>query len=381
MAKDYKAEYELLMVKVIDKHPFFSNLLSNFRVETREDAPYAAGVWVKNQMAHMYINPELFFAYSSDVQVGVIQHEIWHVILGHQNREYSRNHDMFNVAADLSINKNMVPQNCLPEGGCFYDVKPFKLPAKLAVEEYYKLILDDQNLQKQLGVGSGKDTIKITIDDHGVWTVEGDDEGINSDLAKEWVKKAVERCGGIGNVPGEVAHIVSEMIQPSKLDWRRILQMFVNRNVKGKREQTWMRYSKRLPGLIKGKKKALIPKLGVLIDSSGSISDEELNAFNFEVHHVHKRGIPVRVVVFDMVVHNDYEYNGKFQEIKGRGGTDVRPALTLVEKDPTISAVVVLTDMETPFPDSTKYAKQTLWISVGRNDIVPPFGKVIKMQL
>ena len=181
--KDYKAEYELLMVKVIDKHPFFSNLLSNFQIETREETPYAAGVWVKNQIAHMYINPILFFEYPSDVQVGIMQHEIWHIILGHQNREYTRNHELFNIAADLAINKNMVPQQYLPEGGCFYDVKPFKLPAKLAAEEYYKLILDDQQLQKALGMGAGKGTITITIDDHGVWTAEGDDEGINSELS------------------------------------------------------------------------------------------------------------------------------------------------------------------------------------------------------
>lgn len=378
VTKDYKAEYELLMVNCIDNHPFFSSMLSNFRIQTRTDTPYAAGVWTKDQIIHMYINPEMFFEYPSEVQIGIAQHEIWHVILNHQERKYNRDHELFNVACDLAINKNLVPDKFLPPQGCFYDKAPFNLPKGLVAEEYYKKILEDENLKQKIGSFLGKGTV-IVIDDHGVWRVEGDDSGIDPELVKEMVKKAVEKCGGIGNVPGNIQTIVSDIIQPAKIDWRSVLQMFVNKNVRGKREQTWSRFSKRLPGLVKGRKKAMIPKLGILIDASGSISDDQLEAFHSEVYHIHKRGVPVRIVVFDHIVHDEYEYEGKFHEVKGRGGTDFRPPFEAIEKIRDISAVVCLTDGEGPFPEKTRF--QTLWVITQDGNINVPFGKVIPINV
>lgn len=377
MKKDL--EVEKLFVRVVDQFPFFANILTNFRITADANFPVAAGVYVKNQLAHLRYNPELLLSFSSGIQIGVLEHEVLHVILMHQNRENNRNHLIFNIAADLSINKNLVPEDMLPPTGCFYDKSPFNFPPQLTAEAYYRLIMEDEEKKEEIEKQFGQGTITL-IDSHESWKELGDECGLSPDLVREMVKTAVGKLAG--SVPGELQHLVDELLKPAKVNWQSVVNSFVNKHVRGQKQHSWSRLSRRLPGQIQGRKKTLVPRLFVGVDSSGSVSDEQLNIFMNEIRHIWKTKCPVTIGIFDCVVHDTYDYEGKeFHTIKSRGGTDFHPVFETIRKTRDVSAVIILTDGQGPFPDDTRYP-QTLWVivknGIDENDI--PFGRAIKID-
>lgn len=79
--------------------------------------------------------------------MGVLVHEVWHVLLLHHTRSGGRDKELWNVAADLAINPICIEQNLvLPKGALFAGKEPFaSLPLGLTAEEYYKLLQDPKN--------------------------------------------------------------------------------------------------------------------------------------------------------------------------------------------------------------------------------------------
>ena len=79
--------------------------------------------------------------------MGVLVHEVWHVLLLHHTRSGGRDKELWNVAADLAINPICIEQNLvLPPGGLFPGQGNFaSLPLGLTAEEYYKLLQDPKN--------------------------------------------------------------------------------------------------------------------------------------------------------------------------------------------------------------------------------------------
>lgn len=374
-------ELEKTWVQLVDQFPFYATILTNFRVSQDEHLPACAGVYVKNQLAHLKINPEMFLKLSPTIRIGVLEHEIMHVILIHQDRKGTRNHHMFNIACDLSINKNLVPEKLLPKECCFYDKDPFNLPAGQTAEEYYRLIMDDPKKKEKIESMFGSRKI-ILVDDHGVWTELGDECGLSPDLVRDMIKDAVSKVAG--NVPSEISHLVDELLKPAKIPWKQVVQQFVSKHVKGEKEHSWKRMSRRLPGLVQGRKKALVPKLAALIDASGSISGEQLDSFFNELRHLHKTKCPVHIIVFDVEVHDSYLFDGKsFREVKARGGTSFVDAFRLINKMRDISAAIVLTDLYGGHIDASENRIQTLWVCTkdSADETSVPFGKCIKIDV
>lgn len=79
--------------------------------------------------------------------MGVLVHEVWHVLLLHHTRSGGRDKELWNVAADLAINPICIEQNLvLPKGALFAGQGNFvSLPLGLTAEEYYKLLQDPKN--------------------------------------------------------------------------------------------------------------------------------------------------------------------------------------------------------------------------------------------
>lgn len=372
-------ELEKTWVQLTDAFPFFSSVLTNFRITRDDKFPNVAGVYIKNQLSHLKINPDSFLALSPLIRIGTLEHEVLHVILMHQNRENNRNHLIFNIAADLSINKNLVPEDLLPPTGCFYDKKPFNFPPQLTAEAYYRLIMEDEKKKEKIEKQFGQGTITL-CDDHAIWKELGDECGLNPDLVREMVKTAVGKLAG--SVPKELQYLVDELLKPAKVNWQSVVNSFVNKNVRGQKQHSWSRLSRRLPGQIQGRKKTLVPKLFVGVDSSGSISDEQLDIFMNEIRHIWKTKCPVTIGLFDCVVNDVYEYAGKdFHLIKSRGGTDFRPIFETIRKTRDVSAVIILTDGYGSFPDDTHYP-QCLWVltQYGIDITSVPFGRAIKVD-
>ena len=128
--------------------------------------------------------------------------------------------------------------------------------------------------------------------------------------------------------------------------------------------------------LIKHKKKISIL---VAVDTSGSVSNEELKDFFSEITYIYKAGAKITILECDAQISANYEYTGKWTgKVHGRGGTDFAPAVDYYrehKKDYTM--FVFFTDGYAPIEGLNVPNNDMLWVitSNGQRQDYP--GKVI----
>jgi predicted metal-dependent peptidase len=130
-----------------------------------------------------------------------------------------------------------------------------------------------------------------------------------------------------------------------------------------------------------GTRKGDVLDLGVAVDTSGSISDDQLKLFFNEIKWIWKNGARITVYEADTHVQAEYRFKGKFTgKVHGRGGTDLEPALKKVEGKH--DALIYFTDFYAPKIDK-KYKIPILWVlttDLERKDYPYQWGKFVKIQ-
>ena len=315
-------------------------------------------------------------------RASVIEHEVLHVLFQHimRGQDYS-NHQLGNIAADLVVNSNLV-YNSIP--GVLYP-QDFKLPKDETMDYYYKNFpIDnspicqspqqhDQDFKdgkgqegkgqgkgdkgkgkdKGDGGGEGKDKgegsgqgeghahgadgkCKVcggvrSFDNHDIWSSDGGDhvsDAMKDSLIKDAINRAASATKNAGNLPQSVQAVISVAKQKAQVPWQVILRQFVSKLSNSDLHHTKKRLSKRFhtrPG-IKLKPKL---KLGVGMDVSGSISEDEYKTFLNEIFAIAKHLGEVEIVEWDTKVQGHYKIKGYKPNItrSGAGGTDPTEAI------------------------------------------------------
>ena len=196
------------------------------------------------------------------------------------------------------------------------------------------------------GSGEGDSKDKDSVDD-------GDVEKIEREINRR-IADAYNAAKSAGNVPEGLERIINELLKP-KVDWRTILRKDLTVFFGSRYRYSWKKMSKKQPGLVPGRKS--IGKKGdvlVLVDTSGSISEEELHQFIAEVFAIAKTaGRDVLVIPWDADIYEPVKirHNIDIESVKvklrGGGGTVIYPALTLAEKHMRPSTrIVILSDWD-----------------------------------
>ncbi|MCP4439434.1 MAG: hypothetical protein GY810_10880 [Aureispira sp.] len=145
------------------------------------------------------------------------------------------------------------------------------------------------------------------------------------------------------------------------VNWRRVLRIFTASSSRTRLKNTIRRPSKRY-GTTPGIKIQRKQKILVAIDTSGSVSNDELKEFFGELYHIWKQGAEIYVVECDTAIHNHYGYRGKPPEvISGRGGTDFNAPITFANEEYMPDAIVYFTDGYAPEPQVIS-RKPLLWM-------------------
>lgn len=184
-----------------------------------------------------------------------------------------------------------------------------------------------------------------------------------------------------GTIPGELQDIIDRLnhIEPPKFDWKGYLRKFIGNSTVSYTKKLRRKYNKRYeenPGLkIKFKNHILVG-----VDTSGSVSLEELKEFWSELVHMHKTGHKITVAQCDAGIGKIEEFNPKRDwELTGRGGTDFQPVIDHFNEYKRYTALVYFTDGECSNPDNCP--KNTLWVlssTSGMNESLT--GKTIKLN-
>lgn len=149
-----------------------------------------------------------------------------------------------------------------------------------------------------------------------------------------------------GTIPGQFKEYIDNLFKQkeSVFNWkgyfRRILGNSILMFLKSTRYKPSVRFPDSSGIILKSK-----PKVLVAVDTSGSVSSNELSDFFTEIQHLYKSGVQVDVVEFDTRIHTKFRYKGpKEIPINGRGGTDATEVFKLYNADKSYSTLVVFTD-------------------------------------
>jgi predicted metal-dependent peptidase len=295
---------------------------------------------------------------------------------------------------DMEINQ-YIEASWLPEGGInIDDYTDIQLDRKAGCRYYYDQLLRLQD-EKDKNGSTGDQAMDNLLDniasgdipDHSTWEEFEDMSEAEKKLIEKQVQKILQDAKEQtvkkrGNVPGEIEGlIVLDEVTKAKFDWKGYLRRFTGTSTKIFTKKIRRKENHRYednPGLkIKMRQHMLLA-----IDTSGSVSNDELAEFMNEIHHIHKAGVDITIVQCDTSIRSIEPYKGKNDlKVHGRGGTEFDPVLDYYNANiGKYTSLVYFTDGECY--TSVKPKNRVLWVLSERshmNEDLP--GQVIKLEL
>lgn len=311
----------------------------------------------------------------------VVQHEIEHVVRLHCLRRQHRHPEAWNIAADMCINGSKdrprigyedvsatdpAKRLIVPDKDHLVWI-PKDWPQDEAAEYYYERLMNGQPKkgkgQKGSG-GKGQDDDQgegdgegdgesgegglgqygRTLDDHSIWNQSDMDE----DTARQLVKNACDYASSQaqGQAPGHLKSAIDSLNKPI-VRWRELLRQYLGRHL-GNSRKTYARRNRRQDVFgLPGKSHRAAATATVIVDTSGSISQDDLEQFFAEIESIAYR-TKVMILQWDHAFQGYQPYRRgawKTFKISGRGGTDMAAPVRWLMDNKLINDVqIMLTD-------------------------------------
>ena len=371
-----------VIAKLTLQNVFWGYLFNRIRRHPNPTLPSPMGVApLLDGTVSLEYNPEMTKSTDDKTLHIILEHEGMHLLNKHiprllsilnnepiEQKKYMKSM-VWNIAADCCVNTQAkLPRKLVICNRdfelCFPDT--YGLPDKKASEFYYHRLLKKQEENKKNGKGiSGKDQGDDesegkgkgekgnNIDDHSRWgelTKQTSDvsslvrkiEGYVSNIVADSVKNLNQQRGSL---PGHIQELIKEMLSPPTVPYYDIIKKLVRGTRYTKYQRCLTRINRKrtyvfdlskdgLPEIspFPGKKRDFTFNIGILIDTSGSMSKEEILEGLSGIKHVIEkdRYCKTTVIENDTQIQKEYvvkrvhdiEFN-----VKGRGGTTLYPGL------------------------------------------------------
>jgi predicted metal-dependent peptidase len=392
-------KFQQAIAALLYTEPFYGHLISKMRISKTDKIP-SAGVSITDKINLMY-NEEWIESLELIDVVKVLKHECAHILQEHISRATQigattkEMHKRFNLATDVTINVHDLVHTVEKIGGVTVKSlnemmqkivdesnqkksqnKVFTPMIEGQIAEYYynrinEFAEENADMLPQSGMGE-------TTDDHSTWEESEGSAEMHKEITKQTVNDAVKSAGGIGNVPSDIAALVSEL-NKSQVNWKQQLRQFFVNTIKSERIATRKRRNRRYGILQPGVKKKPDVHLGLCVDTSGSVSDEELSMFWAEIQAISACNVKITVIEADAAVQNVYDFDPKkTPEFKGRGGTCYNPAIQKAV-ELKVDGIIYCGDFDAADqPENPN--KPFLWVGVRNSPPPATFGRVIYLE-
>ena len=395
------SKLEQAAIALLRQEPFYAHLLTALRRVYSTEVPTAA-VSATGRGATLWVNPFFFLNQISERErIGVLKHELLHLMFKHPWREISNMPDanLRNIAADLVVNQFVAPFP-LPKGAIVLGSFPNLIPDQ-TMEWYYKKLRELESLpdpkvkaalEKAFETSRAQDCAAKWHDKGCDDNDESDDSDTGSQISKNGgfkqgtgahkaslhgigvlgeaiVRSLVARAKAKtslkewGTLPLGVQQMVNELCSPPKNPWKRLLRLFAGRGSRTVVRSTRLRESNRFPGQ-PGTKIKRLHRLVVAVDTSGSIGPEVLSEFLNEINGIARAGADITLIECDCQIHNIVPYHSRMKpEFKGGGGTDFDPVMQWLRDNvrKNIGGCIYLTDGGAAKPSIDPRCK-VLWV-------------------
>lgn len=347
---------------------------------------------------HLRINPQFFLNFSASHRVFLLAHEAWHVAFEHITRfcdlpNYNEDPKLnkadfktFNEAADHVINLMLQEKGyAVPQEACC-NRKYTNMTTEQVYNDLMKNKSQDPNFIPDF-TPSGGDNNKGQPSPSGLTPEQlkqkVDEMIVKANTASKMNKEADGSCE---DVPDCVAQRIEEMLNP-KIDWTILLRNFMFDLCRD--DYSYRKPNKRyMPRLI-------IPtlysegmgKIGCGIDISGSVTDDQFNAFKCEIEQIKEALNPSTTEVIQW--HHkiaDITNVERYQNLDNivfdeTGGTNVYPLLEHWIQDPPDVAVIFTDGYFRPFDKPELITFPVIWVIYDNDQFLPEFGSVIQYEL
>ncbi len=373
--------------RLMTREPFYGHVISGVQ---RAETPGLGTMTVSLAPGHalrLEVDPAWWRAHADDTerQVGLIKHQVLHVVLGHVVRERDFLHrSVFWIAADLVVNQFIDARALTDDDITLRRLAGLRLPAGEDVGTYYALLLaalgppsagdgdesadgrDGQDIGELRRILAEGDPV---LDQHRGWRDFAEQSAAERLIVEQAIDSAIRH--GARRTPPQTrdrlpAAIRRRIAQATEtepaVDWRRLLALFAGASRRTYLQNTLRRPSKRY-GTTPGLKVRRRHRVIVVVDTSGSMTDAILAAVFGEVHHLYRRGAEVTIVECDAEVQATWAYRGiRPTAAAGGGGTAFDPALEWANGRPQRpDALIYLTDGYAP-PPQVRPRMPTLWL-------------------
>lgn len=376
--------------KLIAFKPIFGIIFMYLnKIQDRKIPTMAVGITRQVDLG-LYYNPEFVLSLTQYELRAVLIHEALHILLNHISRGYyyGYNSRVANYAADMAINCHI---SGLPTWALFPE--KFGFPNFQSTEWYYEKIKEEAmknsngNTDQYLDGKSGQQA-----DDHSKWN------DCEKDIIKEKLRNISEKAikeqhqRGWSKIGTDLA---KQIIDANKtiINWKREVRWFINKMISAGRTATRSRINRKEQALkvnrvdrLKdiyvqpGAKKDFKSKLLVAIDTSGSVSDEEISVFLGEVNGMISH-VQCDVIFWDTEVCTKpvtISKKIKRMNVAGRGGTDFTPALRFAEQN-NYDGIICFSDGYFQIP-TRNTSIRVLWGFSQVQDI-PSYGKLVHINI
>jgi predicted metal-dependent peptidase len=434
--EDYlgKASKELML-----SQPFYGFFLIMLNKIWSNKLP-TAGVSKNGINYQLAINPEFWCNLSDSHRIGILQHELLHITNFHLMQYFNfPDRRMANIAMDMEINqyinKGFLPGDDLSKedydklvesikekiaadlesgtitqeqaseefkkipmrGILIEDYTELNLDARAGSRYYYEKLKEAKDKKDKSGTSGSDSFDKLCdqldngdpgIDDHGTWEEfenlpEAEKKIIQQQLDRILKEAADQTVKKRGTIPGGISDYLIELekLEKAKFNWKAYVRRFAGASTKIFTKKIRRKENRRFsdnPGLkIKMRQHMLLA-----IDTSGSVSNDEVTEFMNEIKHIHKCGVDVTIIQCDTTIRSIEPYDGKMNiKVHGRGGTEFDPVIEYFNSNlKKYTSLVYFTDGECD--TDVKPKAPILWVLSERssmNNSLP--GKVIRLEL
>ncbi len=387
---------------ILDK-PFLGNLVLRLPL-------IAADSWCKTSATDaksFYYNPEFIDSLNNHQIKFILIHEALHCALTHFARRGNRTKHKWDLACDFAINPLLVKEGFHPP----IDVPIFRQYEGMIAEEIYPMIddnlhlYDDQanddskssdggmredDLQKEQEQQSTPESKSNDGNKGGMSQLAQQPPALQPDevdkLATQWQKNlasSAQLAQQAGKLDGEFAKLIDFFLQP-QVSWQSLLAQYMSTFARD--DFSYARPSRRAGEAIMPSLRSHQLDITVAIDTSGSISQEEIDEFVSEVDAIKanlRAGITLLACDDSLSEHSPWRFEAwnelQFPASLGGGkGTNFIPVFDYIAKQDTPSDVLIyFTDAKGKFPEfEPNYP--VLWLIKGKERV--PWGSRIQLN-
>lgn len=360
-----RAKFEMMMVS--KGTAFFTALIASMKFIYSDEHQYAATDGIS-----IWLNPEYIDILDTDEIIGLLLHEIGHVIYEHLVIcfEGKLDPEIHNIAGDHYINLWLLGMGyTLPHTPKYYADKQYLGWSTMKI--YLDLMSNPNKKPKNYIMDMVAPPKDMSTQEHKL--------KITNNILKAVMQ--AEMSNDAGSIPGNVLQLAKKIRSP-ELPWTTILANYMD--VYARDDYSWSRPNKRYqPEFYLPNMRSLhMGQMTAGLDVSASTTGKILSVEFAEVLYIWQTLQPqaIHLMTFDTKVHLDkiYREGDALDEVKlkGGGGTNINPLMDSIKKE-NPELALIFTDGVFTMPNMDDISSDIIWIILKNPGFTPPHGKVI----